>query len=198
MTTEQEETVEGADVGAQTDQAQVQSPALAQAVAGAMSFTAEQQAHIDRMVGERLKRAQEKWHADLEAKSEAEKKATEAKRLKDEQKWQELAQTQEAKANEAEANLEQVKEQLTRANKVVEQLVESRKKSLPETMLKALDGRDIYDQLELANAFIESLPAQPVSAPTTQRQAVTTPTPEAQGSRVLTPEERRQQARRIW
>jgi hypothetical protein len=77
-------------------------------------------------------------------------------------------------------------------------LVESRKKGLPEAMLKTLDGRDIYDQLELANAFIESLPAQPANGSATQRQAVTTPTPEAQGNRALTPEERRQQARRIW
>jgi hypothetical protein len=163
-----------------------------------LSFSAEQQAHIDRMVGERLKRAQEKWQADLEAKNEAERKAGEAKRLKDEQKWQELAQAQEVKATEAEASLAKAREQLARANKVIEGLVESRKKGLPEAMLKTLDGRDIYDQLELANAFIESLPAQPANGSATQRQAVTTPTPEAQGNRALTPEERRQQARRIW
>jgi hypothetical protein len=198
MTTEQVETVEGADVGAQTDQTQAQSPAPAQPAAGALSFSAEQQAHIDRMVGERLKRAQEKWQADLEAKNEAERKAGEAKRLKDEQKWQELAQAQEVKATEAEASLAKAREQLARANKVIEGLVESRKKGLPEAMLKTLDGRDIYDQLELANAFIESLPAQPANGSATQRQAVTTPTPEAQGNRALTPEERRQQARRIW
>lgn len=208
MTTEQVvEKDEGVESGTQgAEQPEVQPPtqpsaqAPAQPVAGPLAFTAEQQAHIDRLLADRLKRAQEKWHADLTAQSEAEKKAAEAKRLKDEQKWQELAQTQEAKANEAEAKLAEARERLTRANEVIEELVESRKKGLPETMLRALDGRDIYDQLALANAFIESLPPPPPATNGTAppRQAVTTPTPEAQGNRALTPDERRQQVRRIW
>ncbi len=190
MTTEQDVNAESADAGAQTDQAQ--------AAAGAMSFSAEQQSYIDKLVGERLKRAQEKWMADLEAKGEAEKKSAEAKRLKDEQKWQELAQAQEVKAAEAEGKLATAQEQLERANKLVEGLVESRKKGLPEAMLKALDGRDIYDQLEIANAFLEAMPTQPPSGAVPQRQAATTPTPAAQGNRELTPDERRQKAARIW
>ena len=190
MTTEEIVVDESADAGAQTEQAQ--------AAPEAMSFTAEQQAHIDKLVGERLKRAQEKWLADLDAKNEAEKKSAEAKRLKDEQKWQELAQAQEAKATEAESKLAIAKEQLERANEVIEGLVEARKKGLPEAMLKALDGRDIYDQLELANAFLEAMPAPQASVSSPQRQATTTPTPAAQGDRALTPEERRKQAARIW
>lgn len=189
MTTEEAEKDAGADVGAQTDQAKAPP---------AVSFSAEQQTHIDKLVGERLARAQEKWLEDLRAKGEAESKAAEAKRLKDEQKWEELAKSQESKAAEAERALASTAEQLERANKVVEGLVALRKKELPEAVLRALEGRDIYDQLELANAFLEAMPVQPAAANGQPGRAATRPTPPAQGRQGLTDEERRARATRTF
>lgn len=172
----EEQVVDGsADVGAQTDPAEA-TAATAAAPTADVKFTSEQQAHIDKLIGERLTREREKVEADLKAKGEADAKAAEAQKLKDEQKWEELAKTQEAKAAEAESKLAAATAQLEKANKVLEGLVEARKKELPEAMLKALDGRDIYDQLELAEAFINALPAQPASG----RTAATTPTPKPQ------------------
>ncbi|MCL4806129.1 MAG: hypothetical protein KJ046_17685 [Anaerolineae bacterium] len=185
---ETEEQINGsAGDGAQTDQAKANA---------AVTFTAEQQAHIDKLVGERLTRAQEKWKADLEAKGQTDAKAAEARRLKDEQRWQELATSQEAKAAEAEQKLAAAAEQLERANAVVEGLVEARKRDLPDAILKALDGRDIYDQLQLATAFAEAMPAQ--AGGPAQRTAATKPTPPAQGPKGLTDEERRKAAARTF
>lgn len=76
--------------------------------AAAVQFSAEQQAAVDRIVAERLRRAQEKWRADQDAKAAADTDAAEAKRLADEAKWQELARKREAEAVELKAKLAQV------------------------------------------------------------------------------------------
>ncbi len=178
------------------------------AAAPAPTFSAEQQAHIDKVVGDRLRRAQEKWRADQDAKAQAEadkvkaeQDAAEAKRQSEQGEWEALARKQETAATEAKTQVKELSAQLERANGVIAGLVESRKTGLPEAMVKALEGRDLYDQLQLVDAFLTALPAATTAAPTgvngQQRQA-TQPTPQPQGRRELTAEERRAKARSTW
>lgn len=173
-----EETNDSAQGGAQPTQTQTPAPQGAGGGAPAPaqpSFSAEQQAHVDRLVGERLKRAQEKWAADQEAKVKADAEAAEAERQKKQGEWEALARKHEGKAADLEGKFKAAEAQLTRANAVIEALVEGRKKGLPEAMLKALEGRDLYDQLQLADAYWQSQPAA-----AGQRTAATSPTPAAQ------------------
>lgn len=202
-----ETTVESAQAGAAEQQVVTESTSGATTVAATPpvpTFTADQQAHVDKLISERLRRAQEKWRADQDAKAKAdadkaraEQDAAEAERQKQQGEWEALAHRQEAAATEAKAQVKELAAQLERANGVIAGLVESRKAGLPEAMLKALEGRDIYDQLQLVDAFQASLPAASVPVNGQQRQA-TQPTPQPQGQRELTPEERRVRARSTW
>lgn len=139
-----------------------------------VTYTAEQQAHIDKIVGERLAKVQAKWQADQEAKAKAANEAAEAEQQKAKGEWETLAHKHEGKVTELEGKLTEATTQLERANAVIAGLVENRKKGLPPAMLKALEGRDPYDQLQLADAYWSSQPANG------QRAAATTPTPPAQ------------------
>lgn len=170
------------------------SPAGQPGAAG--TFTAEQQAAVDKVVADRLKRAEAKWKEAQEAKRREAEEAAEAQRLQDEQKWQELARKHEGKANELEGKFRETQALLERANGVVGQLLDERKAGLPEAVAKLLEGRDLYDQLEIVNAFHAAQPAP--AAAGGQARPGTPPTPPAQGAAVLTPEERRQRAARIW
>lgn len=160
----------------------------------ALAFTAEQQAHIDKLIGDRLRRDRVKWQQDAEAKAKAEAEAAEAERQKAQGEWEALARKHEATAAEAKTQVGELSARLERADAVIAGLVDSRKAGLPEAMLKALEGRDIYDQLQLVDAFAASLPAQPAAG---ARQP-TQPTPPQQGKHELTAEERRRQARSSW
>ncbi len=166
-----EETNDSAQGGAQAqqDRAAGASPAPAQP-----SFSAEQQAAVDRIVAERLKRAQDKWRADQEAKAAADTDAAEAKRLEDEKKFQELAGRHEKRAAELDAKLQAATADLERATALINGLLESKKKGLPESMAKLLEGRNIFEQLEIADAY---LAAQPVGGGS---RSTTPPTPQAQ------------------
>lgn len=173
------------------------SPAAAD-LTPAVTFTPEQQVALDKIVSDRLKRAQDKWKTDADAKAKADADAAEAKRQAEQGEWQSLAQRHEQRATELEGKYKETAAMLERANAVIVGLVESRKQGLPDTLLKTLEGRDIYDQLELANAFHEAMPqpAQPANGQTTR--PATLPTPAPQGARGLTDEERRARATRTF
>lgn len=166
-----------------------------QATEQAVAFSPEQQRAIDKLLSERLKRDRAKWEEGLAEKGRAEAEAAEAQRLQDEQKWQELARKHEGKAAEEAARVKELAARLERADAVVGQLLEARKAGLPDAVVKVLDGRDVYDQLEIVNAF---LAAQPAAAGQPAQRPATTATPPAQGSRGLTPEERRARAARTF
>lgn len=142
-----------------------------------VQFTTEQQAAVDRLIAERLRRAQEKWQADQEAKAAADAEAAEAQRLQDEQKWQELAQKNQSKAAELEGQLTSTKTEFEKATALINGLLESKVKQLPESMVKVLEGKSIFDQLEIVDAYLAAQPAQPAAG---QRTGTTTPTPGAQ------------------
>lgn len=141
----------------------------------AVQFSAEQQAAVDRVVAERLKRAQEKWTADQQAKVKADTDAAEAKRLADEKKYEELARKHEGRAAELDGKLTAATADLERATTLITTLLESKKKGLPESMAKLLENKSIFDQLEIVDAY---LAAQPAGG----QRATTTPTPQPQAA----------------
>lgn len=76
-----------------------------------VTFDADQQAALDRIVSERLKRERQKWQEKVEQeRTEAERKVEEEK-LAEQKKWQELAEKREAEVAEREAELDKVKSQ---------------------------------------------------------------------------------------
>lgn len=141
-----------------------------------IQFSAEQQAAVDKIIAERLKRAQEKWTSDQIAKAKADTDTTEAKRLADEKRYEELARKHGDKAAELDGKLQTATANLERATTLINGLLESKKKGLPPPMVKLLEGKDIFDQLEIVDAY---LAAQPGGG---QRSATTpTPAPQAAG-----------------
>lgn len=139
-------------------------------------FSAEQQAAVDRIVTERLERARQSWQADQDAKAKTDADAAEAKRLEDEKRFEELARKHETRAAELDGRLKTTTTGLERATALVNGLLESKKAGLPESMVKVLEGKDIFDQLEIVDAY---LAAQPAGGQGQQRSA-TKPTPGAQ------------------
>lgn len=83
-----------------------------------------------------------------------------------------MARKHEGKATELGTQLEATKADLERATTLIASMLESRKKGLPEPLVKVLEGKSIFEQLELVDAFL--------AAQGTQRTA-TPPTPQAQG-----------------
>ena len=146
------------------------SPAPAQP-----AIPAELQPVVDKVVADRLKRAQDKWKADQEAKAAADTDAAEAKRLEDEKKFQELAQKHERRAVDLDAKLKTATADLEKATALINGLLESKKKGLPESVAKLLEGRSIFEQLEIADAFLAAQPAGSGG-----RTASTNPTPSPQ------------------
>lgn len=82
--------------------------------AGQLTFTPEQQAHIDTLVTDRLKRAQAKWQADAQAAAEKAKADVDATKLAEEKRFQELAdktaKERDAAVAERDAERAQVKQ----------------------------------------------------------------------------------------
>jgi hypothetical protein len=85
------------DAGTATD-----DQAGAQAQSGAPQFTTEQQKQIDRLIAERLKSARAKWDADTKTEADKAKAEAEAAQLKEQQKWQELAEKNEGRVKQLE------------------------------------------------------------------------------------------------
>lgn len=181
MTTETN--TDSAQGGAQGQQAQNPLPGpLPQGEGGkeaggtpAIQLTAEQQAAVDKIIADRLKRAQEKWQADEKAKATSDADAAEAKRLVDEKKYEELARRHEGRAAELDGKLTAATADLERATTLITSLLESKKKGLPESMAKLLENKSIFDQLEIVDAY---LAAQPAGG----QRATTTPTPQPQAA----------------
>ena len=180
MTTE---TTDSAQGGAQTQQdtaGQTSGQAADQGGASGANtvatpqFTTEQQVAVDKLIADRLKRAQQKWQDDQKAKAAADTDAAEAKRLADEQKWQELARKHETRVGELDGQLKTAQSELERATSFITGMLDAKKRGLPEPMQKLLADRGVFEQLEIVEAY---LAAQPAAG---QRTA-TQPTPQAQG-----------------
>lgn len=126
-------------------------------------LTAEQQAHVDRIIQERLERAKTKWDTDA---AEAQRQATETaeqQRLQDQQQWQQLAQKHEAKVNELKPRAKAADE-YEAALKVY---LERERAGRDAGTLELLDNLPPHKQLEWLAAHPAAAPTAPPPAPET-------------------------------
>lgn len=130
-------------------------------------FTTEQQAAVDKIIADRLKRAEEKWEAAQTAKAQAETDAAEAKRLADEKKYEELARKRETEAADLKIKLRQMEHDQLRRD--VAQTA-----GIPQ-LWQRLQGETAEELAADAKALATMM--QPAS----NQRTATPPTPQAQG-----------------
>jgi hypothetical protein len=119
------------------------------------------QADVDRIVQERLTRAQNKAKADADkAKSEAEQAA-----LQQQGEWKTLAEQREAKIKELEplaTQLEEAKADAAKYRKAIAKYAEQQAASVPESVKLLLKNVDPIDQLEWLSTNAPSLTPAPI------------------------------------
>jgi DNA repair exonuclease SbcCD ATPase subunit len=156
----------------------------------AVQFTPAQQAHINAIIAERLKRDREKWEADAQSARERAEREAEAQRLAEQQKWQELAQKRETEVKDLQRALEEGQKRegrLTRLEAALKAQLEAQRQGLAPHLLTLLDKMPVEEQLEYLSANAAALrPAGQVAG--------IPPTPPGQGAPGLTEDERRQLA----
>jgi hypothetical protein len=154
-----------------------------------VQFTPEQQAKVDAIVTERLRRGREKWEADATEASRKAQEAAEATRLAEQQKWQELAEKREGQLRELEGKVKAAGERegrLTRLEGVLKAHLDTQRAGLPPHVLALLDKLPVEEQLEYIAANTAALrPGQAAQVP---------PTPQSSAPATQTEEQRREQA----
>ena len=107
---------------------------------GEVSFTPEQQAKIDKIVGERLERERKKIEAEqAEAKQKADDEAEQA-RLAEERKFQELADKHKAKVGELEPQVASQAETISSYETAVSEILEAEIKAIGDAAKTAVDN----------------------------------------------------------
>lgn len=101
-----------------------------------VTFTPEQQALVDTLVGEARVKARSKAEADLAEQANKDKKAAEQATLAAEQKWKELAEISQARAAELEPLIAKVEEY----EKLIEGMLKSTVKEKGEAAKRAVDA----------------------------------------------------------
>lgn len=126
------------------------------------------QADLDRIVKERLERAQKQ----AEAKTQKAREEAEAKALADQEKWKDLAEKHGTKLQTLEADLETRSTELETAAQRIERLgqaltaqLAAQKEGLPEATLELLNRLDPVDQLEYLAKHRGSLTANTNGVP---------------------------------
>lgn len=179
-----ETTVNDAPTGAaeqQQGQAAVTTEVTTVTATPAPTFTTEQQAHIDRLIADRLKRERDKAQTAIDkAKADAEAKA-----LADQGEYKALYEKAQADAVATAARLAQVEFDQQRRDA-------AQAAGIPQ-LWQRLQGDTAEALAEDAKALAAMM--QPATSGQPARQP-TQPTPPPQGTGGLTPEERRQRAAR--
>ncbi len=153
-----------------------------------IAFTAEQQAKIDQIIAERLKRQSEKLKAEAdEARQQAERQAEEA-RLAEQQKFQELADKRKAQIDAIEPQLEGIQEQLERYRVALEEYVKSAASEVPDFVRPLLEKMDPVDQLHYLSEHADAFTAKNGGAEGPPK------TPKKRGEGELSDEERKARA----
>lgn len=111
--------------------------------AGKVEFTAEQQTHLDKLIGDARKSGREKAEADFEKKSQDAKTGAEQAALKEQAEWQKLAEQHEAKMAELEPQVESLITQVEAYSTVIAELLAADIEALGDdakTAVEALPG----------------------------------------------------------
>lgn len=189
MTTETT-TVNDAPTGAVEQQVQGPAAGATEAVANpatvatpAPTFTAEQQAHIDRLVSDRLKRERERQQAAIDkAKADAEAKA-----LADQGEYKALYEKAQAEAQASADRLARMEHDQQRRDA-------AQAAGIPQLWTRLQGGTPEELAADAVALAAMMQPAQPANGQPPRQP--TTPTPAPQGASGLTPDERRQRAAR--
>lgn len=112
---------------------------------GKVEFSAEQQAYLDKLIGDARKQGREKAEADAKAEAAKAKADAEQAALKEQAEWQKLAEQHEAKVAELEPQIEALAAQTEAYSTVIAELLEA----------------DIEELGDKAKAAIEALPGEP-------------------------------------
>lgn len=162
-----------------------------------VSFTPEQQAHIDKVIGDRLARARKKWEEEAdEAKKKAAEEA-EQRRLAEQKEFEQLANKRAEMISELEVKLaefQELEKTVERYKTALQTHLETQRAGLPEHVTALLDKLDPVEQLEYVASHNEALRKGTAGVP---------PTPPSgkRGLDQLTEDERRQRSagvRNVW
>lgn len=113
-----------------------------------LTFTPEQQAHVDKLISGRLGKAKSKWEDELKAQQDKAEQDAEAKRLEEEKEYQKLLDLERGKI----AELEPLKGQLEAANNTLEDY----RTTVGEILTAKIEALG-----EAAKTAIENLPGEP-------------------------------------
>lgn len=136
----------------------------------APTFSEEQQKIVDRLVGDARTKEREKAKAEAQTEAEKEKKKNEQQALKDQQKWQELAETREQEIQTLTKERDEAltfKEQADKYKAALDTQLVGIKKTLPKHLLPLLEKMDPVEALEYLTTNAKELNFKAATYPET-------------------------------
>lgn len=122
-----------------------------------VTFSAEQQARLDEIIAERLKRQREKLEREAEeARHKAEQEAEEA-RMAEQKKFEELAEKRKAELDELEPQLTAVTEERDTYREALAEHVKQQLENVPELVKDLLEDRDPVEVLNYLTEHADEL-----------------------------------------
>jgi molecular chaperone GrpE (heat shock protein) len=112
-----------------------------------VTFTDEQQAKIDRIIAERLSRAESKWQEKTERERQKAKEEAERKRLEEQAEWEKLAKQHQTELEEIKPAYESASEKLERYQSALSGYLEAARDGVPQYVTDLLDRLDPVEQL---------------------------------------------------
>lgn len=128
------------------------------------TFTPEQQAAVDLLIGEARKKEREHFKAELEKESAKAKKKAEEETLKDKEEWKTLAEKRQSENDELtkeKAELEPFKDQAEKYQKALNDILDKQKKSLPKFVLPLIEKMDPVEAMAYITEHADELGAKP-------------------------------------
>jgi hypothetical protein len=135
-----------------------------------VTFNAEQQALVDKLVGEARVKEREKAKADLEAETSKARKKAEQDALKEKEDFKTLAEQREAEISELRKQLEELtpfKENSAKFEKALKDQLEAVKKSLPKHILPLIEKLDPIEAMQYIEEHRKELGAKLEHVPPT-------------------------------
>ena len=160
-----------------------------------VTFTPEQQAYLDKLIGKARNDGRESAKKELEAAQQKAAQETEEKRLKEQAEWQKLAEGHEAKVKELEPQVTTLTEKVTAYEAKIVELLEAKIKALGEAAKAAVDNLpgspDTLQKLSWLNANEALFKTTPALGPGNQTKirpgnsVVTRTTPQTPAKRIV-------------
>lgn len=147
----------------------------------AIEFSPEQQAYLDKLIGDARKEGRDKAAREAEDARRTAEDEAEQKRLEEQKEFEKLANDRKAKLDALEAQVKTLAEQNEKYVSAIKAKLEAERKGLPDHIMALLDKLDPVDQLEwlAGNAEAAKKPsgAQSPGTPTRPRKPSEPPDP---------------------